>query len=51
MCIFCILLYNFQFAKRKQTELEDYQGVVFEGSDNPQKKRKIIQVFLFNILF
>ncbi|XP_020288290.1 DNA mismatch repair protein Msh2 [Pseudomyrmex gracilis] len=32
-----------EFAKRKQAELEDYQGILFEGSDNPQKKRKIIQ--------
>lgn len=31
------------FAKKKQAELEDYQGVAFEGSDNPEKKRKIIQ--------
>nr|XP_050846789.1 DNA mismatch repair protein Msh2 isoform X1 [Vespula vulgaris] len=32
-----------EFAKRKQTELEDYQGTVFEGSNCPQKKRKIIK--------
>lgn len=32
-----------EFAKRKQAELEDYQDSLFEGSDNPQKKRKIIQ--------
>ncbi|XP_012537376.1 DNA mismatch repair protein Msh2 [Monomorium pharaonis] len=32
-----------EFAKRKQAELEDYQGIDFEGSNNPQKKQKIIQ--------
>ncbi|CAK9806196.1 DNA mismatch repair protein Msh2 [Anthophora quadrimaculata] len=32
-----------EFAKRKQTELEDYQDSIFEGSDNPQKKQKIIK--------
>ncbi|XP_018354792.1 PREDICTED: DNA mismatch repair protein Msh2 [Trachymyrmex septentrionalis] len=32
-----------EFAKRKQAELEDYQGLAFEGSDNPQKKQKVIQ--------
>ncbi|XP_014488445.1 PREDICTED: DNA mismatch repair protein Msh2 [Dinoponera quadriceps] len=32
-----------EFAKRKQAELENYQCVVFEGSDNPRKKQKIIQ--------
>ncbi|KAL6266463.1 hypothetical protein P5V15_003311 [Pogonomyrmex californicus] len=32
-----------EFAKRKQAELENYQGIIFEGSDNPQKKQKIIQ--------
>ncbi|XP_011169227.2 DNA mismatch repair protein Msh2 isoform X2 [Solenopsis invicta] len=32
-----------EFAKRKQAELENYEGIAFEGSDNPQKKRKIIQ--------
>ncbi|XP_076230523.1 DNA mismatch repair protein spel1 isoform X2 [Nomia melanderi] len=32
-----------EFAKQKQTELEDYQGSVFEGSDNPQEKQKIIK--------
>ncbi|KAG7201856.1 hypothetical protein KM043_004574 [Ampulex compressa] len=31
-----------EFAKRKQAELEDYQGTAFEGSDNPEKKQKII---------
>ena len=32
-----------EFAKRKQAELEDYQDSVFEGSDNPQKKKDIIK--------
>ncbi|XP_043252756.1 DNA mismatch repair protein Msh2 [Colletes gigas] len=32
-----------EFAKRKQAKLEDYQASVFEGSDNPQKKQKIIK--------
>ncbi|XP_024935873.1 DNA mismatch repair protein Msh2 isoform X2 [Cephus cinctus] len=32
-----------EFAKRKQSELEDCQGAVFEGSENPEKKRKIIK--------
>ncbi|OAD54587.1 DNA mismatch repair protein Msh2 [Eufriesea mexicana] len=32
-----------EFAKHKQAELEDYQDSVFEGSDNPQKKNKIIK--------
>ncbi|XP_050447674.1 DNA mismatch repair protein Msh2 isoform X2 [Cataglyphis hispanica] len=32
-----------EFARRKQAELEDYQSVVFEGSNDPHKKRKIIQ--------
>ncbi|XP_017799020.1 PREDICTED: DNA mismatch repair protein Msh2-like [Habropoda laboriosa] len=32
-----------EFAKHKQTELEDYQDSIFEGSDNPQKKQKIIK--------
>ncbi|CAK9800192.1 DNA mismatch repair protein Msh2 [Anthophora plagiata] len=32
-----------EFAKRKQAELEDYQDSIFEGSDNPQKKQKIIK--------
>ncbi|XP_026673807.1 DNA mismatch repair protein Msh2 isoform X2 [Ceratina calcarata] len=32
-----------EFAKRKQEELEYYQNSVFEGSDNPYKKRKIIK--------
>ncbi|XP_011494385.1 PREDICTED: DNA mismatch repair protein Msh2 [Ceratosolen solmsi marchali] len=31
-----------EFAKQKQAELEDLQGAVFEGSDNPEKKRNII---------
>lgn len=30
-----------EFAKQKQTELEDVQGKVFEGSDDPVKRRKI----------
>ncbi|XP_076668549.1 DNA mismatch repair protein spel1 isoform X3 [Andrena cerasifolii] len=32
-----------KFAKRKQAELEDYQSSVFEGSDDPRKKQKIIK--------
>ncbi|XP_033210960.1 DNA mismatch repair protein Msh2 [Belonocnema kinseyi] len=32
-----------EFAKRKQRELEDVQGKVFEGSDDPEKRRKIIK--------
>ena len=32
-----------KFAKRKQAELEDYQSSIFEGSDNPQTKQKIIK--------
>ncbi|KZC10857.1 DNA mismatch repair protein Msh2, partial [Dufourea novaeangliae] len=32
-----------EFAKRKQAELEDYQGSVFEGSDDPHKRQKIIK--------
>ncbi|XP_076178005.1 DNA mismatch repair protein Msh2-like isoform X3 [Ptiloglossa arizonensis] len=32
-----------EFAKHKQAELEDYQASVFEGSDNSQKKQKIIK--------
>ncbi|CAL7946134.1 unnamed protein product [Xylocopa violacea] len=32
-----------EFAKHKQAELEDYQDSVFEGSDSPQKKQKIIK--------
>ncbi|NP_001154964.1 mutS homolog 2 [Nasonia vitripennis] len=31
-----------EFAKQKQTELEDLQGIVFEGSDDPEKKKEII---------
>ena len=36
----------FQFAKKKQAELEDLQGIVFEGSDDSIKKNKIIDVSL-----
>ncbi|XP_012276935.1 DNA mismatch repair protein Msh2 [Orussus abietinus] len=32
-----------EFAKRKQTELENFQDVAFEGSASPEKKRKIIK--------
>lgn len=32
-----------EFAKQKQTELEDVQGKVFEGSDDPVKRRKIVK--------
>ena len=32
-----------KFAKRKQAELEDYQSSVFEGSNDPRKKQKIIK--------
>ncbi|XP_066599246.1 DNA mismatch repair protein Msh2 [Prorops nasuta] len=32
-----------EFAKRKQSELEGYQGVDFEGFENPSKKRKVIK--------
>ncbi|XP_076658764.1 DNA mismatch repair protein spel1 isoform X1 [Halictus rubicundus] len=32
-----------EFAKCKQAELEDYKSSVFEGSDNPQKRQKIIK--------
>ncbi|KAK2578045.1 hypothetical protein KPH14_008462 [Odynerus spinipes] len=32
-----------EFAKKKQAELEDYQGTIFEGSSSPHKKRKIIK--------
>lgn len=41
------ILINFillQFAKQKQAQLEDYKGSEFEGSDDPEKKKKIIEV-------
>ncbi|XP_058790262.1 DNA mismatch repair protein Msh2 [Phymastichus coffea] len=32
-----------EFAKQKQAELEDLQGAVFEGSNDPEKKKQIIK--------
>uniref|UniRef100_A0ABD2WUW8 DNA mismatch repair proteins mutS family domain-containing protein n=1 Tax=Trichogramma kaykai TaxID=54128 RepID=A0ABD2WUW8_9HYME len=32
-----------EYAKQKQAELEDVQGIVFEGSDDPAKKNKVLQ--------
>ncbi|XP_014219551.1 DNA mismatch repair protein Msh2 [Copidosoma floridanum] len=32
-----------EFARQKQAELEDQQGAVFEGSDDPEKKKEIIK--------
>lgn len=33
-----------QFAKQKQAELEDLQGAVFKGSDDPEEKKRMIKV-------
>lgn len=42
---FTLIYFNIlQFAKQKQAQLEDYKGEFFEGSDDPEKKRKIIEV-------
>lgn len=48
MKLHILIQFFFQFAKQKQAELEDVQGKVFEGSDDPVKRRKITKV---NLIF
>ena len=35
-----------QMAKRKQVELESGQDIIFDGSDSPRKKSRIMQVLM-----